>query len=75
MTAKCVIMRPQGLRPRAHAPTAPFPLCYATDVRSENVSVIFIKIRKIVITVSTVCQFQIKPSISLCSLHFKPISN
>jgi len=29
MTAKSVLMRPQGLRPRARAPTCP-PSCYAT---------------------------------------------
>jgi len=29
MTAKSVMMRPQGLRPMARAPTC--PLCYATE--------------------------------------------
>jgi len=31
MTAKIVLKRPQGLRPRARAPTCPPPPCYATD--------------------------------------------
>jgi len=30
MTAKSVLMHPQGLRPRARAPTCPLP-CYATE--------------------------------------------
>jgi len=32
MTAKSVLLRPQGLRPRARAPTCP-PPCYATDFK------------------------------------------
>jgi len=34
MTAKSLLLRPQGLRPRTRAPTC--PLCYATAGGSNN---------------------------------------
>jgi len=33
MTAKSVLVRPQGLRPRARAPTC--PPCYATELKTK----------------------------------------
>jgi len=37
MIAKSVLLRPQGLRPKARAPTCPPPPCYATDEIIENI--------------------------------------
>jgi len=45
MTAKSVLMRPQGLRPRVHAPLSPPPPCYATD---SSVTAIQILTQKVI---------------------------
>jgi len=45
MTAKSVLMRPQGLRPRARAPTYPTP-CYLSAIKPLSaISVLCMKIQ------------------------------
>jgi len=36
MTAKSVLLRPQGMRSRARAPICPLLLCYATGRQCET---------------------------------------